>query len=152
MKRYFKLISFVLAVVGLISFCVGCSKLSQARSVAAANMAEKQAAEEENTKYYDLAETSGLFKIYRSYELTEDILTNRKGTIIVEAVIGKCIDGKTGAGVVIGKEEEYYNYISYKDVKGVKTNDVVCTYLMYNPDSNYEDDIIERYDFIVETN
>lgn len=49
MKRYFKLISFVLAVVGLISFCVGCSMLSQARSVAAANMAEKQAAEEENT-------------------------------------------------------------------------------------------------------
>ena len=151
MKKYFRLISMVLVVVGLISLCVGCSMWSQAKSVEAANMAEKQAAEERVVKYYDLAETEGLFRMYRSYELTPEILTSRKGTIIVEVVVGRCIDVESGAGVVVGKELEYYNYISYKNVPGVKTNDVLCTYLVYNPDNNYEDDIIERYDFIIET-
>lgn len=114
-------------------------------------MENSQAKENRIKGYYDLAETNNLFKIYRSYELTNEILTNRKGEIIVEVVIGKCINSESGDGVELGKENDYYNYISYKNVGGVKTNDIVCSYMIYNPDNNYEDDIIERYDFIIDS-
>lgn len=139
MKKYFKLISVVLVAAGMTALC----------SAEASNM-EKQTVESRVEQYYNIAESENLFEVYRSYELTPEILTNREGTIIVEEIIGKCINEKTGDGFELGKELEYYNYISYKDVKGVKAGDVVCSYFIYNPDNNFEDDIIERYDFIVD--
>lgn len=152
MKKYIKLVSFGLAIAGVLSLYIGCSMMTEAKRVNAANMAEKTAEEKIVESYYDTADVYEIFKIYREYELTPEILTNRKGSLVIEMVIGKCIDAESGAGVVIGKEDEHYNYISYKNVPGVKTNDIVCSYLLYNPDNNYEDDIIERYDFILDTN
>lgn len=140
MKTYSKLINPALAAVGLSILCTGCS------NIITENMTENQTAE----KYYNLVESDGLFRVYRSYELTEDILTNRNGAIIVEEVIGKCVDGETGAGVVLGGDSDNY-YISYSNVKNVKTNDIICSYMIYNPDNNYEDDIMERYDYIIDS-
>lgn len=140
MKKYIKLISLALAATGMTVIC----------NAEASNM-EKQTVETRVEQYYNIAESENLFKIYRSYELTPEILTNRKGTIIVEEVIGKCINEKTGDGFELGKEHDYYNYISYKNVKGVKAGDIVCSYFIFNPDNNFEDDIIERYDFIVDS-
>lgn len=43
-----------------------------------------------------------------------------------------------------------YNYISYKGVKGIRKGDVVLTICIYNPGTNYEDDIVERFDYIID--
>lgn len=146
MKKILGLIGIGLFIIFSVIICSGCAWMIPAEKASAANIFEAKKC----LDYYNLTESENLFKVYSSYELNRDILTNRKGTIIVEKVIGRCIDEKTGAGVILGKEDEYYNYISYKGVKNVGKNDIVCSYLIYNPDNNYEDDIIERYDFIID--
>ena len=42
------------------------------------------------------------------------------------------------------------DYICYKRVKGIKTGDTVLTIFIYNPGSNYTDDIIDRIDYIID--
>ena len=105
-------------------------------------------AERENN-YYAYANTLDLAEIINSNELTIEDLENRNGKLIIECVIGVVEDAKTGAGRVLDSDPNYY-YISYKRVDGIESGDVVCTYLIYNPDNNYCDDIIERFDYIIE--
>ena len=86
-------------------------------------------------------------KIYDSSEITYEILSNRNGKIIIEEVIGEVTSTK-GDGEVLNCADPDYNYISYSNVKGAKKGDIILTYLIYNPDSNAEDDVILRYDYI----
>ena len=84
-------------------------------------------------------------QVYDSSELTEDILANRQGKLIIEKCIGTVIDDeKNGA---IQNADSDYNYISYADVDCTK-GDSVITYLIYNPNTNYTDDVIDRIDFV----
>lgn len=90
-------------------------------------------------------ETDNICQVYDSSDLTEDILANRQGKIIIEKCVGTVTDDeKNGA---IQNADSDYNYISYADVDCIK-GDTVITYLIYNPNTNYIDDVVERFDFI----
>jgi len=89
----------------------------------------------------------GVVREYYTDKLTGDILRNRGDDIIVERIIGKVIDNK-GNGKVLGVED--YDYISYNGVKGIRKGDTVMTVCIYAPNSNGEDDIIERFDYIID--
>lgn len=90
-------------------------------------------------------ETDNICQVYDSSELTEDILANRQGKLIIEKCVGTVLDDeKNGA---IQNADSDYNYISYTDVDCTK-GDSVITYLIYNPDTNYTDDVIERFDYV----
>ena len=60
---------------------------------------------------------------------------------------------RKGDGRILNTDNERYNYISYNgcDLE-YTTGTIIVTYLMYNPNTNYEDDIIERYDYILDKN
>lgn len=85
---------------------------------------------------------------YYTEDLTYEILRDRGDDIIIERIIGECID-KKGNGKVMGADPKY-NYISYKGVKGVRKGDVILTICIYTPGNNYEDDICERFDYIID--
>ena len=90
-------------------------------------------------------ETDNICQLYDSSELTEDILANRQGKLIIEKCVGTVIDDeKNGA---IQNADSDYNYISYADVDCAK-GDTITTYLIYNPETNYTDDVIKRFDYV----
>lgn len=97
--------------------------------------------------YYKEAEQYCPIEIYNHNELTADALCNRNGKIVIEKIIGKCID-EQGNGEIIDEQSEY-NYISYSGLK-IYPYDIVCTYLIYNPATNGEDDIIYRCDYVID--
>lgn len=80
-------------------------------------------------------------QLYDSSELTEDILANRQGKLIIEKCVGTVTDDEKNGSLEDG------SYISYKDVDCAK-GDTITTYLIYNPDTNYTDDVVERFDFV----
>lgn len=80
-------------------------------------------------------------QVYDSFELTEDILANRQGKLIIEKCVGTVIDDEKNGSLEDG------SYISYESVDCTK-GDSVITYLIYNPDTNYTDDVIERFDYV----
>ena len=86
-------------------------------------------------------ETDNICQLYDSSELTEDVLANRQGKLIIEKCIGTVIDDEKNGSLEDG------SYISYADVDYVK-GDTVITYLIYNPNTNYIDDVIDRIDFV----
>lgn len=88
-------------------------------------------------------------RIYDSDDLTMEMLQNRKGTIIIEKCIG-VVNDKEGNGKLLNCSNPEYFYISYKSVPKATTGDVILTYFVYNPDNNIEDDIMERFDFIID--
>ena len=79
-------------------------------------------------------------QLYDSSELTEDILANRR-KLIIEKCVGTVIDDEKNGSLEDG------SYISYADVDCVK-GDTITTYLIYNPDTNYTDDVVDRFDFV----
>ena len=80
-------------------------------------------------------------QVYDSSELTEDVLANRQGKLIIEKCIGTVIDDEKNGSLEDG------SYISYENVDCIKGNTIV-TYLIYNPNTNYTDDVIDRIDFV----
>ena len=80
-------------------------------------------------------------QLYDSSELTEDILTNRQDKLIIEKCVGTVTDDEKNGSLEDG------SYISYADVDCAK-GDTITTYLIYNPDTNYTDDVINRIDFV----
>ena len=93
----------------------------------------------------------GIVKIIDSADLTTEDLMHRNGNIIIERVIGIVEDAENGHGRILNGDPNYY-YINYSSVKGISKGDVICTYLLYNPENNYEDDIIMRFDYVAEFN
>ena len=100
----------------------------------------------------EIREEYGDFNVYTSTELTEDtenaryknLLENRMNSekVIVERTKGTVLNEDMD-----GEAEGYY--ISYRSVPDAQPGDEVITYLVYNPATNYIDDIIERYDVVV---
>ena len=43
-----------------------------------------------------------------------------------------------------------YYYISYRSVEDFQEGDTILTYFIYNPDTNYTDDILERFDYVID--
>ena len=86
-------------------------------------------------------ETDNICQLYDSSELTENILANRQGKLIIEKCVGTVIDDEKNGSLEDG------SYISYADVDCAK-GDTITTYLIYNPETNYTDDVIKRFDFV----
>lgn len=100
-----------------------------------------------------LLESAGFenVKVYDSSEITPDILENRAGKTIVERCYGIVLDVETGDGRIINAADGAGNYINYRSVYQTHDgNSIMLTYLVYNPENNYCDDIIIRYDFVLE--
>lgn len=89
--------------------------------------------------------------IYNSNELSPEMLENRNGDVIIERCYGEVTDKETGAGKVLYPYDEDYDYISYFRCKGfgICEGTLIMTYLIYNPDNNYCDDIMDRFDCLV---
>lgn len=86
-------------------------------------------------------ETDNICQVYDSSELTEDILANRQGKLIIEKCVGTVKDDEKNGSLEDG------SYISYTDVDCIK-GDTVITYLIFNPETNYSDDVVGRFDFV----
>lgn len=91
-----------------------------------------------------IGEIYGGFELYNTYELTTEILENRaeEEKVIVEVAVGTVLNENLDG-------EAYGYYISYRSVENVQPGDTVITYFVYDPCTNYTDDIIERFDIIV---
>lgn len=99
--------------------------------------------------YNHLVDNLNIIQIYEVDDLDCDILENRNGNIIIEKIIGKVLN-TDGDGIIINTEDDYYNYISYRGVKDAQVGDIILTYCIYNPDTAYTDDIIDRFDYIID--
>ena len=81
-------------------------------------------------------------KFVKFDRLNFDMLASRKNTLYIEITTGKQINAK-GDGKV--DTDDWHNYISYKRCR-FKKGDRIRTYCIFNPYTQWEDDIIERYD------
>ena len=88
-------------------------------------------------------------KLYDSKDLTLEILQNRveNNDIIIETVIGVCLD-EEGNGMILNPIDEDHTYIAYDN--DVCKGDTVLSIFIYNPDTSWDDDVIERCDFIID--
>ena len=90
-------------------------------------------------------------EMYDTSVMTEEILTNRNGKIIVEKILGQVTSYKLDGKILNGKADSG-NYISYERVDGAKQGDTILTYYIYNPFTNEADDVLTRLDFIIDSN
>lgn len=91
--------------------------------------------------------------IYDVDDLTTNILENRtqSDSIIIERCIGIVTNKEqNGDGIILNTAAEY-NYISYCSVDfEIRNGTIVLTYFVYNPGTDYVDDIMCRYDFLLD--
>lgn len=100
--------------------------------------------------YRQMVENLELVEIYDCSELTGDMLRSRDGKIIIEECIGMVTNRMTGAGRLLNCADPDYYYIDYSDVDDIRDGTIVLTYFVYNPDTNYDDDILYRFDYIID--
>lgn len=98
---------------------------------------------------YSYAEKLELIEVINSYDLTWDQLENRNGKLIIERCVGYVVNAETGEGKCYGIDNEW-QYINYSRIDGIKNGDIICSFMVYNPDNNHADDITDRYDYIIQ--
>lgn len=130
---------FLIVLTFLCAFLLGmyANKITvQAKTVSTCRKAEKLIRKRYGKKWK--------VRFYNSTNLSTRKLKTRKGkgVVIVEKIRGTVTDNRSN-GNTNGC------YISYKSVKGVRKGSQVVTYLVYNPRTNYIDDIIRRYDVVI---
>lgn len=90
------------------------------------------------------------FELCNSSELTTDKLEKRNGYTIVERCIGMVTNETYGDGVILNQYDNGRNYISYKTIsEKYHKGTMVLSYMIYNKNTNYIDDIAERFDFVI---
>lgn len=94
-------------------------------------------------------ERIGEIREYDCSQLTREILENRDDDIIIERIIGVCLDSK-GNGQILNTTDPAYDYISYRGVKEVHKGDIVMTLCIYNPGNSYTDDVADRFDYVID--
>lgn len=109
--------------------------------------------------YRELVFQMDMVRVYETDELKQhlDELYTRSetGLIIIEVIIGVCLDWE-GNGQILNTEDKYYNYIHYdtsvptETGKQIVPGSVVLTHCLYNPDTNGEDDVLIRFDDILD--
>lgn len=101
------------------------------------------------TECSDVAKIVPMVKVIDCNDLTEEMLTTRAdhNIMYIERIIGKVTDNEKN-GTVLNPPVNGGYYISYASVKDAEIGDTIITYCVYNPYSNYDDDVIERLDFI----
>ena len=84
-------------------------------------------------------------KFYKTKDLTIKRLWNRKrNEIIVERTCGTVLNPKTGDGKAAGY------YINYKCVPEIRKGSKIVSFFVYNPRTRYTDDVIARYDLVID--
>lgn len=101
------------------------------------------------TEYTEAVKAAPITKVIDCNDLTEEMLITRAdhNVMYIERIIGKVTDNEKN-GTVLNPPEDGGYYISYASVKDAEIGDTIITYCVYNPFSNYDDDVIERWDFI----
>lgn len=97
---------------------------------------------------YKAKETTSLdfAQIIDANELSLEELESRNGNLIIERTIGVVDDSTNGDGHEVNDKN---SYICYASVDGISNGDIICTYFIYNPETNYADDILMRFDYII---
>lgn len=162
-----KLLSILLVFILLLVFAAGCAKTPSVADTPSTNEPVKQGITlSECLEYGDaqwreiedcfiedvLASMPYEYKLYDASELSTEILENRNGMVIAERCIGFVTNKTTGDGKILNPYDKDADYIAYRSsVADQKYSDgtVFVSYMIYNPENNYIDDIIERYDFVL---
>lgn len=95
----------------------------------------------------ELTESNGDYIIITSEMTSEEAfntLKNRNGKVVIEIIEGTVLDDE-GNGEY--SYADYTYYINY-DAETFHKGDKVITVFVYNPDTNYTDDIISRYNVL----
>ena len=79
----------------------------------------------------------------KDYDAMTEILENRNGNIIIEVIQATVLDDE-GNG-----SDQFGFYVKY-DSKRFSKGDKVQSVFVYNPDTNYVDDILYRVDSLIE--
>lgn len=79
----------------------------------------------------------------KDYDAMTDVLENRNGKIIIEVIEATVLDDE-GNG-----SDQFGFYVKY-DSKRFSKGDKVQSVFVYNPDTNYIDDILYRVDSLIE--
>lgn len=99
----------------------------------------------------DVAKNALITRVIDCDKLTEKMLIHRSSKkhhiMYIERIVGRVTDNNKN-GKVLNPPKDGGYYISYKSVKGARKGDVIVTYCVYNPYTNWDDDVIERWDFI----
>ena len=87
--------------------------------------------------------------IFDASELTTEMLESRSSEVVI---IERCISivtnaNEEGDGKMLNYDGDYY----IKHDKGIEDGTIMLSYFIYNPNTQYYDDIIERYDFVLDT-
>lgn len=98
--------------------------------------------------YNQMSDELELLTVMQPDEITEDYICNRNGKLVIEKFIGIVLNDQ-GDGRILNTESEY-NYICYSSVDNIKPGNIILTYCIYNPDTNYSDDIVARYDYVID--
>lgn len=101
------------------------------------------------TEYTEAVKAAPTVEVIDCNDLTLEMLTTRAEHHImyIERIIGKVTDNEKN-GTVLNLPEDGGYYISYASVDDAEIGDTIITYCVYNPYTNYDDDVIERWDFI----
>lgn len=101
------------------------------------------------TECSEAVKAAPMVKVIDCNDLTEKMLITRAdhNVMYIERIIGKVTDNEKN-GTVLNPPEDGGYYISYASVKEARKGDLVITYCVYNPYTNWDDDVIERWDFI----
>lgn len=101
------------------------------------------------TNYSAYADQLELIKVIDASETNAwQIIEGRNGNLVIEKVIGIVDDAETGDGHQLDNAD---NYISYASLDDIRNGNIICTYFIYNPDTNYADDILMRFDYIIDS-
>lgn len=101
------------------------------------------------TECSEAVKAAPMVKVIDCNDLTEKMLTTRAdhNIMYIERIYGIVTDNEKN-GKVLNPPEDGGYYISYASVEDAEIGDTIITYCVYNPFSNYDDDVIERWDFI----
>lgn len=167
-----KIICITITIIMLISFA-GCGAKdtveNQPKQMAAKSIDEKftytiNGEQQKITPYYPIEDNYVMnmvevgysnFHIYDSRNVTGGMLANRTKSekIIIERVIAMITNADREGDATVLNTNGDYTYISYYGTDlDYTTGTIMITYLMYNPETDYEDDIIERYDYVLDRN
>ena len=103
------------------------------------------------TEYTEAVKAASITKVIDCDKLTEKMLTHRSSKkhhiMYIERIYGIVTDNEKNGKVRNPPDDGGY-YISYASVADAEIGDVIVTYCVYNPYTNWDDDVIERWDFI----
>lgn len=101
------------------------------------------------TECSEAVKVAPITKVIDCNDLTEEMLITRAdhNIMYIERIYGIVTDNEKN-GTVLNPPVDGGYYISYASVEDAEIGDTIITYCVYNPFSNYDDDVIERWDFI----